>query len=295
MSIEFLPFDTTRSSLSTCRGMGVPPMNSRASDRRIAANRRNAQRSTGPRTAKGKRRSSRNALKHGLCASTVCLASEDKPTFNLFISELEEELQPRTATQHMLFNELANVIWRLRRLPEAQADLFDHELDHAADGETLSPSQVLARRFSDDSSNGFILLGRYETSLRNSMLRLLRQLEQTKKNRPHTPYARDEQPVPSEGSRPAAPSEEEMRAQQECFARRKLALEHYQPPRNAYEARIDQSLRADHEHRNQTQSNPSQNLAADSQTRKCSISAPVPIAKQTHRAPAQSAQAIGDT
>lgn len=37
-----------------------------ATDRQIAANRANAQRSTGPRTALGKMKSSRNALRHGL-------------------------------------------------------------------------------------------------------------------------------------------------------------------------------------------------------------------------------------
>jgi hypothetical protein len=36
------------------------------SERQIAANRRNAIKSTGPTTAEGKRRSSRNALRHGL-------------------------------------------------------------------------------------------------------------------------------------------------------------------------------------------------------------------------------------
>src|SRR5215216_3084192 len=37
-----------------------------ASERQIAANRRNAQKSTGPRTAAGKERASRNAYRHGL-------------------------------------------------------------------------------------------------------------------------------------------------------------------------------------------------------------------------------------
>ena len=37
-----------------------------ASERQIAANRANAGKSTGPRSASGKKRASRNALKHGL-------------------------------------------------------------------------------------------------------------------------------------------------------------------------------------------------------------------------------------
>jgi hypothetical protein len=39
-----------------------------ASERQVAANRRNAQKSTGPRSAAGKKRASRNAYRHGLTA-----------------------------------------------------------------------------------------------------------------------------------------------------------------------------------------------------------------------------------
>ena len=41
------------------------------SSEKQAANRRNAKRSTGPRTARGKARSKRNALKHGLAVSAL--------------------------------------------------------------------------------------------------------------------------------------------------------------------------------------------------------------------------------
>jgi hypothetical protein len=42
-----------------------------ASEKQIAANRRNAQRSTGPKTEAGKERASRNALCHGLASPTL--------------------------------------------------------------------------------------------------------------------------------------------------------------------------------------------------------------------------------
>ena len=50
-----------------------------ASDRQIAANRKNAKKSTGPSSEAGKRRSAKNAFRHGL-------ASSDSP----FRKELEE-------------------------------------------------------------------------------------------------------------------------------------------------------------------------------------------------------------
>jgi hypothetical protein len=45
------------------------------SERKLQANRANAQRSTGPRTTAGKAVSCRNALKHGILSSTIDLAS----------------------------------------------------------------------------------------------------------------------------------------------------------------------------------------------------------------------------
>ena len=46
------------------------------SSEKQAANRRNAKRSTGPRTARGKARSKRNALKHGLSVSALDALAE---------------------------------------------------------------------------------------------------------------------------------------------------------------------------------------------------------------------------
>ena len=168
MSIEFSPaFDDRR----TTRGMGAPPMQLAApaalpddqrlkpsthgrgahatrktsvtSPRRVAANRRNAQRSTGPRTAAGKRRASRNALKHGLCSPYACLDGECAATYATFVREVEEELQPRTPLQRSLIPHIANLMWRIDRLPQAQADMFTLELKRCAKRETLRLQLVI--------------------------------------------------------------------------------------------------------------------------------------------------------
>ncbi|MGC1764422.1 MAG: hypothetical protein WA769_15920, partial [Pseudolabrys sp.] len=48
-----------------------------ATEKQLAANRQNAKSSTGPRTEAGKRRSRRNAIRHGLTAQTVIEVYED--------------------------------------------------------------------------------------------------------------------------------------------------------------------------------------------------------------------------
>jgi hypothetical protein len=48
-----------------------------ATEKQILANQQNAQHSTGPRTEAGKRRSRRNAVRHGLTAETLIDTLED--------------------------------------------------------------------------------------------------------------------------------------------------------------------------------------------------------------------------
>ena len=47
------------------------------SEKQRRANRENAKKSTGPRTAEGKARSSKNGIKHGLLARDAVMADED--------------------------------------------------------------------------------------------------------------------------------------------------------------------------------------------------------------------------
>ena len=91
---------------------------------RLAANRANAQRSTGPRTAEGKYASSQNATTHGLLSRQPLLAGEDPAEFEDPEARLVEESSPASAAEDLLVDDVAGLLWRLRRLAKVEVALF---------------------------------------------------------------------------------------------------------------------------------------------------------------------------
>ena len=94
------------------------------SPKQIEANRRNAQRSTGPTSAEGKQRASRNALRHGLTAETVIVAIEDVEDYEAFEEAVAASFDPETAVERELILRLASLLWRLRRANSIETGLF---------------------------------------------------------------------------------------------------------------------------------------------------------------------------
>ncbi len=90
----------------------------------LAANRRNAQNSTGPRTDAGKKRASLNALRHGLTAQVVVLPGEDLQQYLAFSSAFVRDLQPEGTVETQLAQSLADHQWRLNRFRALEASLF---------------------------------------------------------------------------------------------------------------------------------------------------------------------------
>src|SRR3954453_17459880 len=95
----------------------------RPSPKQVEANRINARKSTGPRTAAGQARSRMNALRHGLCARMVLLPGEDRSEYGVFAKQLCDELKAKGIVQQILAGRVAALAWALSRLPEAVKQL----------------------------------------------------------------------------------------------------------------------------------------------------------------------------
>ena len=120
---------------------------------RTRANRANARHSTGPRTEPGKQRSSLNALRHGLprptdpdgtsrgteiqerskgvpaTARTALLPTEDPEAYQRHIQQFLEDCKPANAPETQLVHEMANIAWRLNRIPYIEAELLSQASD----------------------------------------------------------------------------------------------------------------------------------------------------------------------
>ena len=96
------------------------------SEARLAANRRNAQRSTGPATAGGKARSRANALKHGLTAEVVGGVGPDEERRRAGrVAALRDRFGPRDEWENCLVEQLAGATLRLGRIEAMDAKLRD--------------------------------------------------------------------------------------------------------------------------------------------------------------------------
>src|SRR6478752_1788490 len=97
--------------------------------RQIEANRRNALKSTGPITEKGKRRSRRNAVRHGLTAETVIGALEDAEDYQAFEATIVADYDAQSAVERELVLRLASLLWRLRRATKMETGLFEIQVE----------------------------------------------------------------------------------------------------------------------------------------------------------------------
>jgi hypothetical protein len=97
--------------------------------KQIEANRRNAQKSTGPITDEGKQQSRCNAVRHGLTSETVIGALEDAEDYKAFEAAVIADYDAQSTVERELVLRLASLLWRLRRSTTIETGLFDIEAE----------------------------------------------------------------------------------------------------------------------------------------------------------------------
>jgi hypothetical protein len=125
-----------------------------ATEKQIAANRANASKSSGPKSAIGKAKVSRNSTRHHLLAKSFLLKSECSARFKAFVESFYAEYNPITPTETALVDTMATARWRLIRMSNLEASIIDHEYVLDADSAdlttptraTLSPTAAPAIR-----------------------------------------------------------------------------------------------------------------------------------------------------
>ncbi len=140
-----------------------------ASAAQIAANRRNSLRATGPRTAAGKARSSRNARKHGLYARDEAPSGEDAAALGDLTEAYLETFDPKDSADASLVRRLALVQWRLSRAAALEAELLNRAIARA-NSHDADPDRALGRAVSD-CSGALTKLSRWESRLDRALSR----------------------------------------------------------------------------------------------------------------------------
>ena len=195
-----------------------------ATQSQIDANRRNAQKSTGPRTPEGKANSRRNGLLHGLTAKTCMLDGEDPAELTNLVDKLSEKYHPQDTDEDFYVERMAKARCRYNRIMPLEAGIFNIRLsvDQAPKEvvEALSQEGQRAWAYLRDANGGNAItkLSRYETTLLREYDHSRQELEKLQKIRaarpaplPLSDELRSEpdppvSPIPPASSKPPQPA-----------------------------------------------------------------------------------------
>jgi hypothetical protein len=114
---------------------------------RAQINQANAQHSTGPKTAEGKKKSSLNALRNGLTGQIVVMPAEDLQAYQRHLESFAAECKPKGPIEAHLVQALADTSWRLNRVAALETNL----LNLAAVGEGIEDALAIAASLESQS------------------------------------------------------------------------------------------------------------------------------------------------
>ena len=156
--------------------------------KQIEANRANARKSTGPKTAEGKDASSRNAIRHGLTSTRTIIGNEDASEFHQLRNALYRDYNPANTQEQILVDRIVNATWRTLRVRQMEQHLADMSIENwqtkrkniktrtaKTDTEALVISMV--------EEDLWKVMHRYDTQITRDFFRSVATLEKMQKDR----------------------------------------------------------------------------------------------------------------
>jgi hypothetical protein len=142
----------------------------------IDANRQNARKSTGPRSAEGKAASRFNALKTGIDAEAETIPGEDPANLEALIAEYQKRWPTDTPERRMLVDTLVNCEWMLRRIRRGEASFWKYKEER-----TFTDTPNREGRVIDYGDKVYDRLQRRINSIQRNYLRALKELQSLEK------------------------------------------------------------------------------------------------------------------
>jgi len=177
-----------------------------STDAQIKANRKNAKKSTGPKTPEGKAKSAQNATTHGLTASHDVIKGESQEEFDAHKKGFLDALKPTDAVEEFLADRVVSLSWRLKRAERIHNQIYncmlaDHNFDTlgyimkkyttmwgdiraypSTQDPDLNLGAVVRRDYKTENILHRFLV--YERRIESSALKCLRELKRKKRQEP---------------------------------------------------------------------------------------------------------------
>jgi hypothetical protein len=179
------------------------------SRRKVESNRRNSQKSTGPKTATGKKRVSRNAERHGFFSEFLLIqhrdGKENQDEYDDFYADVRKHYQPMDWLEELWLEKIAVWSWRLRRLIRCESGQIDralaghrYELQQSKADDLAEPESAPSRNPEIDAMTDHLFLPekedleklmRYEALISRQLNHAIAELERLQARRNGGPAA----------------------------------------------------------------------------------------------------------
>src|SRR5205823_5677724 len=147
----------------------------------LVANLANAQKSTGPKTEEGRKRSALNAVRHGLTGQVVVMPGEDLEVYRKFCTNLMAKFDLDGAHETCIGQSIADDYWRLNRVKALEDAVFaaGHLIEAKVDAGHMQINNAIgnAQTFMEEGKS-FQLITLYESRINRNIKTKMAQLKE---------------------------------------------------------------------------------------------------------------------